>query len=573
MAEAVATGLAGAGIAQSIQNVLGTVSGYVKEIIVQVARFGRQVIRISYEIAKELARPEIGVPFAILVYNASKLIRIDKTGVISAINSYFESMKTLNPIDIAWSYIRSGLSRVIDVSKVNSFWDLLNPFIAWDAINSSPIAPRLEVNIFGYTIDIGVIPRIFMFMAWYPVFITMSIPLAFQSIIWNIILAIIDIQKNVITSIVGFIIDLLGWIGNVLSWLACTYLKIVQPIIPLYFGAKNIGRGFRRAITSAIGGTLFTWIMMYAFASECVSISMPAFPTPTPVTPIPTTPSPAIPSMEYTVIRSIKPLVSTTSLPPVEIRIDKSLKIQFFWSRVGVAEYAIDKVLRPLVEITTITLLEKTIDKTLKPSVEYTIIEPARVTIDRTVKPEIEVEAVPFTEVTIDKTVKPEIETAVMIQELVIDRILKPLIEYTAVEVIEVTVDKIVKPIIEYTVIPIIEAYIDKVMKSEIATSVEVLQELSVEKVIKPETVIETVIEAVQELIVDRLLKPYITYEVLEIQLLLQSTYLSIDTYVKQSDILITWYAVPIPFYAYVKQLDALIDMQLAQFIIEITTG
>jgi hypothetical protein len=499
LAEAVATGLAGAGIAQSIQNVLGTVAGYVKEIIVQVARFGRQVIRISYEIAKELARPEIGVPFAILVYNASKLIRFDKTGIISAINSYFENIKTLNPVDIAWSYIRSGLSRVIDVSKVNSFWDLLNPFIAWDAINSSPTAPRLEVNIFGYTIDIGVIPRIFMFMAWYPVFITMSIPLAFQSLIWNIILAIIEIQKNVITSIVGFIIDLLGWIGNVLSWLACTYLKIVQPIVPLYFGAKNIGRGFRRAITSAIGGTLFTWIMMYAFASECVSISMPAFPTPTPVTSPPTVPTPTMPSMEYTVIRSIKPLVSTTSLPPVEVRIDKSLKIQFFLSRVGVAEYAVNKILRPSVATEIIKPIEISIDRVLKSSVATEIIELILTTIDKVIKTSVEYETVPITEYVIDKSIGIYAVTEIIEPtRQVIDKSIKPVVEYTIIG--EQVIEKTLKAYTEYQVATVASQEISKTISTSVSYEVSagITRGITITRSLKPSVSSSTSVEVIE---------------------------------------------------------------------------
>jgi hypothetical protein len=499
LAEAVATGLAGAGIAQSIQSVLGTVAGYVKEIIVQVARFGRQVIRISYEIAKELARPEIGVPFAILVYNASKLIRIDKTGVISAINSYFESVKTLNPVDIAWSYIRSGLSRVIDVSKVNSFWDLLNPFIAWDAINSSPTAPRLEINILGYTIDLGVIPRIFMFMAWYPVFITMSIPLAFQSLIWNIILAIIDIQKNVITSIVGFIIDLLGWIGNILSWLACTYLKIVQPLVPLYFGAKNIGRGFRRAITSAIGGTLFTWIMMYAFASECVSISMPAFPTPTPISPIPTTPSPAVPSVEYTVIRSIKPIPSITSLQPAEVKIDKSLKIQFFWSRVGVAEYYVNKILRPSVATEIIKPIEISIDRVLKPSVATEIVEVILSTIDKAIKTSVEYETVPITEYVIDKSIGIYAVTEIIEPtRQVIDKSIKPVVEYTIIG--EQVIEKTLKAYAEYQVATLSSQEIVKTISTSVSyeASAGITCEITITRSLKPSVSPSTNIEVIE---------------------------------------------------------------------------
>jgi len=487
LAEAVATGLAGAGIAQSIQNVLSAVAGYVKEIIVQVARFGRQVIRISYEIARELARPEVGVPFAILVYNASKLIRIDKSGVISAVNTYFENIKTLNPVDVVWSYVRSGLSRVIDVSKVNSFWDLLNPFIAWDAINSSPVAPRLEISIFGYTIDLGVIPRIFMFMAWYPVFITMSIPLAFLSLNWNIILAIIEIQKNVITSVVGFIIDLLGWIGNILSWLACTYLKIVQPIIPLYFGAKNIGRGFKRAITSAIGGTLFTWIMMYAFASECVSISIPAFPTPTPVTPSPTTPSPAIPSMEYTIIKSIKPLISTTSLPPVEVRIDKSLKIQFFWSRVGVTEYAVDKVLRSSIAIEIIKPIEITIDNVLRPSIATEIIEVILSTIEKAIKTSVEYETISITEYVIDKSIGIYAVTEIIEPtRQIIDKSIKPVVEYTIIG--EQVIEKTLKTYAEYQVATVTSQEISKRISTNVSYEVStgITQEITITRTLKP---------------------------------------------------------------------------------------
>jgi hypothetical protein len=510
LAEAVATGLAGAGIAQSVQNVLSTVAGYIKEIIVQVARFGRQVIRISYEIAKELARPEVGVPFAILVYNASKLIRFDKTGVISAINSYFESVKTLNPVDVMWSYIRSGLSRVIDVSKVNSFWDLLNPFIAWDVINSSSIAPRLEVSIFGYTIDLGVIPRIFMFMAWYPVFITMSIPLAFLSLTWNIILAIIELQKNVITSVAGFIIDLLGWVGNILSWLACTYLKIVQPIIPLYFGTKNIGRGFKRAITSAIGGTLFTWIMMYAFASECVSVGIPSFPSPTPVTSPPTTPTPTIPSMEYTVIRSIKPMPSITSLPPQMVTIDKSLKIQFFWSRVGVAEYIVDKVLRPSVATEIIKPIELTVDMLLKPSIATEIIKPIELTVDMLLKPSIATEIFEAILSTIDKTLKPSIEYEVIpITEYVIDKSIDVDVVTEIVEPIRQVIDKSIKPVVEYTIAG--EHVVEKTLKTYVEYEVATLSSQEIEKIVSISVSYEVSTGITREITITRTLKPSVS--------------------------------------------------------------
>ena len=529
MAEALAGTVATSGVIQSVQSVLGTVAGYVKEIIVQVARFGRQVIRISYDIAKEIARPEVGVPFAILVYNASKLIRIDKTGVISAINSYFENIKTLNPVDIAWNNIKSGLSRVIDVSKVNNYWDLLNPFIAWDAINSSPIAPKLVINILGYTIDLGVIPRILMFIPLYPTFVMLCIPMFILNLTWGIIWMIIEVQKSIITSIVGFVIDVLGWVGNVLSWLACTYLKIVQPIVPMYFGVKNIDRGFKRAITSAIGGTLFTWVMMYAFASECVSVGIPSFPSPTPIVQLPTAPSPAIPSMEYTVIKSIKPLVSTTSLPPTEVRIDKSLKIQFFWSRIGITEYAVNKTLKSSIEYIITTLIERTIDKILKPSVEYTIIEPARITIDKTLKPLIEYESVQFTEIAIDKTVKPEIESIVLVQELTIEKSLKQLVEYTVTKIIEVAIEESLKP--------------------ELVTPIEII----IEKIL------------------DKLLKPSIVYQIFNLNLMNQIGAPAINAYVKISDISIDTLKVGTTTYTGQSSISNWIS--IAQFNIEIETS
>jgi hypothetical protein len=449
LAEALAGAVATGGVIQSVQNVLSTVAGYVKEIVVQVAKFGRQVIRISYYIAKEVAKPEVGVPFAILVYNVSKFIRFDKAGVISAINSYFESIKAFNPVGIVWDYIRSGLSRIIDVSKVNNYWDLLNPFIAWDAISNSPIAPKLEVNVLGYTIDLSVIPRVLMFIPLYLVFELLCIPMFILNLAWEIIRMIIEALRIIITSIVGFVIDVLGWVGNLLSWLACTYLKIVQPIIPIYFGAKNIGRGFRRAITSAVGGTLLTWVMMYAFAPECVSLGIPSFPSPAPVSPPPMTPSPALPPIEYAVVKSIKSLVSTTSLRPAEIRIDKSLKTQFLWSGVGVTEYAVNKVLRPSVATEITELVLSTIDKTIKASVEYGTVPVTEYIIDRSVMLNVVTETVELVSNVIDKPIKPVVEYTT-IGGQVIEKTLKAYVEHQITTVASKEIVKTISTSVSY---------------------------------------------------------------------------------------------------------------------------
>jgi hypothetical protein len=458
LAEVVAGAIAGGGIAQAVQQVLSQVASFVKAVIVQVASVGRQVLRVSYSIAKEIAKPEVGIPFSILLYNTAKLIRQNRDMAVDAVRSYFDSVKRIDVVGTVWSRVRDWISGFLYLSPPHAYWDLLNPFTVWEMINNSPWAPTWKISIFGAEIDLSVIPRAFVFLGLYPVFIVIALNIGFLDLLWRLTQVFITVVENIAVAIVGFVIDLVNFVADVMSFLACSYLKIIQPVIPFYVGIKYAGKGFGRAIRASLIGTLLTWVAIYLFAPECsfVQISAPSLPQPQLASLQAPTPSPA--PQVFMIDKDVRPTVMVVFEYPRVFMIDKYVRSEL-QTVVGEAQRAqpelvvavIDRPIRYSIDYSTTTHVESTIEKSLKPTVEHIIISPIIGTIEKSVKPEVLHSIITYVFGTIEKSVKPEVlHSVITYVTRTIDVRVRPTVEHTIISPVVQTIERRVRPTVEY---------------------------------------------------------------------------------------------------------------------------
>jgi hypothetical protein len=264
-----------------IRNAFSTVKHYIKEVGVYVKDVGRVTLRYGYELATFFGDPAKGVPIALAVYLGSKYVTIDVSGVLQWIDIMKERLKGIRFAETVDTWIKNWIASWLNIDPTLPYWQLMNPAIVWNGLYNAYWAPHWVA--FGIDFAIPLLAIIFV-----PIYIFIAIlgaVIALCYLLQWLYYLLVDFSMLIFR----YVIEGFAWIwNNVVSFvgmLACNYLKIMMPVVPVVFVAKFAGKGLKGMLAGTIIGTLGTWIAIQAFAPECSLFQPVATVTPVPPSP------------------------------------------------------------------------------------------------------------------------------------------------------------------------------------------------------------------------------------------------------------------------------------------------
>ena len=271
MPTAVAGAGAGAGATAGVALVAGaTATSVVKEIIAVVKDIGKVVIKSVVDIAKLFADPIKGLPVAVLLYLGAKQVNIDVSAVeqqIDIVVSYAKAFNFASKIDQS---IKSWLSSFLRISPDTPFYELLNPITIWNAIelNLPPV--------------IDVIAKAIIFIPVSSLIFLLGVAVGLSYLAYYVYCILLDITAIMAKVSIRFFGTAVNYLFQFVAWIVCSYIKIVQPILPLALAFRFAHKGLKKMLLSSALGTIIAYTTLYMIAPECASIAIPGVqPTPT----------------------------------------------------------------------------------------------------------------------------------------------------------------------------------------------------------------------------------------------------------------------------------------------------